>query len=92
MFLHVTDASYLSEHRVWLEFNDGTVGEVDLGGELSGEIFEPLNDLETFRVFKIHKELNTIVWANGADFAPEFLHELLGKQRMNSPDLERKSA
>ena len=89
MFLHVTNASYLSEHRVWLEFNNGTAGEVDLRGELTGEIFEPLNDLETFRTFEVHEELNTIAWANGADFAPEFLYDLLRKQREDSASFDK---
>ena len=29
----------------------------------------------TFQRFSIHSELHTIVWENGADFSPEFLHQ-----------------
>lgn len=36
MFLHVLEARYLGDYRVWLRFNDGTCGEVDLSGELEG--------------------------------------------------------
>ena len=75
MFLHVTEAKYLHDHTIWLRFNDGAQGEIDLGGELEGEVFGPLADLEQFRRFRVDPELNTIVWENGADFAPEFLHE-----------------
>jgi hypothetical protein len=77
MFLHVTSARYISNYRLWLEFNDGAKGEVDLAGELSGEIFRSLSDLEAFKNFTLNGELDTIVWSNGADFAPEFLHSLL---------------
>jgi uncharacterized protein DUF2442 len=68
------EARYVSDHIVWLRFRDGTAGEVDLAPELHGPIFEPLRDLTVFKQFRIHPEFHTLVWPNGADFAPEFLH------------------
>lgn len=73
MFPHVIEARYVAGHRVWLRFQDGTSGEIDLSGELDGPIFEPLRDPATFARFRI--EGHTLAWENGADFAPEFLHE-----------------
>lgn len=35
MFMHVTEARYLGGYRLWLGFNDGTAGEVDLARELA---------------------------------------------------------
>ena len=70
----VIDAKYVRDHVVWLRFQDGTEGEVDLGGELDGPVFEPLKDVAYFKNFSL-EEYGTIVWPNGADFAPEFLHE-----------------
>jgi hypothetical protein len=35
----------------------------------------PLRDVEFFKTFAIHPEFQTLVWSNGADFAPEFLHD-----------------
>ena len=49
------------------------MGEVDLEEELYGEVFEPLKDKEVFRLFRVDTKLETIVWPNGADMAPEFL-------------------
>jgi hypothetical protein len=51
--------------------------DVDLTNELHGPIFEPLRNVEAFRRFHVHPELRTIVWENGADFAPEFLRSSL---------------
>lgn len=73
MFIHVENAQYLTDYRVWLSFNDGAQGEIDLASELDGEIFEPLKEVEFFKRFKL--EGHTLSWENGADFAPEFLRE-----------------
>ena len=77
MFLHITNARYQSNYKIWLQFNNGTEGIVDLQDECSGEIFEPLQDMNFFKSFILDKELGTIRWPNGADFAPEFLKDLL---------------
>lgn len=72
--LHVTKAEHVADYRVHLWFNDGTAGEVDLRNELTGPIFAPLQDAAYFRQFRL--EGNTLAWDNGADFAPEYLHQL----------------
>jgi hypothetical protein len=70
-------AEYRRDYRLWLRFADGVEGEVDLRDELWGEVFEPLQDKSKFAGFILDQELGTIVWPNGADFAPEFLYEKL---------------
>ena len=59
--------------RVW--FDDTTIKDVDLGAELWGEVFEPLQDPEFFRQVFLNEETGTIEWPNGADIAPSFLHD-----------------
>jgi hypothetical protein len=68
---------YIAEYRLWLQFEDGSQGEIDLQPELWGEVFEPLRDVAYFKTVKLDKELNTVCWGNGADFAPEFLYHLV---------------
>ena len=77
MVPRITEMKYLSEYRVWLRFDDGKEGEVDLQDELWGEVFEPLKQLERFKTVYLDRELNTICWESGADFAPEFLYTKL---------------
>lgn len=75
MILHVKEAKYLHDYVIWVRFNDGTQGEVDLFNELDGEVFEPLKEIQNFKSFRVDPVLETIVWENGADLAPEFLYE-----------------
>ena len=72
MIVHVVEARPLGDHRVWLRFDDGLAGEVDLADALVGPIFEPLADPNYFASFAVD---TTLTWPNGADFALEFLHE-----------------
>ena len=80
MFLHVVAAKHIEGHRIHVQFNDGTAGEADLSQSLGGPIFEPLRNVDYFRRFSI--EGNTLTWPNGADFAPEYLHELVESEAL----------
>lgn len=77
MIPRVIDAKHIKDYTLYLRFSDGSEGKVDFEQELEGEIFEPLRDIPYFKDFNVDQELHTIVWPNGADFAPEFLYEKL---------------
>ena len=74
MFLHVKEAKYIKDYIIWIRCNNGAEGEINLSSELYGEVFEPLKNIDLFKQFKVDPEIETIVWENGADFAPEFLY------------------
>ena len=77
MILHVTEVKYLHDYVIWVRFNDGASGKVDLSAELEGEVFGPLQDKALFKTVKVDPFMQTIVWDNGADLAPEFLYDQL---------------
>jgi uncharacterized protein DUF2442 len=70
-------------YRLRLEFDDGTAGEVDIGGlvEFHG-VFATLRDPEVFRQVRLDVEFGTIVWPNGADLDPFVLHEWAAGRRI----------
>jgi hypothetical protein len=71
----VTDARALPEYRLWVRFSDGTEGEVDLKDFVAADprpIVSQLRDARAFSAIRI--EMDTVVWDNGFDLAPEFLH------------------
>jgi len=69
------EADYTNGFELYVKFNDGTKGLVDLAGRLKGPIFAPLADPAYFKKFKLNQW--TIYWDNGADIAPEFLYNLV---------------
>jgi hypothetical protein len=70
----------LADYQLWLRFEDGAEGVVDVSQliQFSG-IFAPLQDLATFAQVQIHAELGTIIWQNGADLDPDVLYSIVTK-------------
>ena len=71
----ITTAVHVKDYQLKLTFDDGKTGVIDLSDQLWGEVFEPLRDIEQFKNFQVDTELSTIIWATGADLAPEFLYQ-----------------
>jgi hypothetical protein len=61
----------LDGYRVYLRFEDGVEGELDLSQliEFTG-MFATLRDQAEFRMVRVDAEAGTIVWPNGADLDP----------------------
>ncbi len=74
MFLHITNARHIEKYKVEVSFNNGRKGVADLSNALKGPMFEPLKNISEFSALKLDEELETIVWPNGADLAPEYLY------------------
>ena len=72
--LHVISVKYVNDYCLELSFDDGTKGNINLYKHLTGSMFEPLKNKTLFAQVIVDKELQTITWSNGADFAPEFLN------------------
>ncbi len=85
MFLHITQAKYLSDYKVEVFFNDGKRGIADLAEALKGPVFEPLKEKAFFAQLKVDKESETIAWPNGVDLAPEYIYFQAFK---NNPELQ----
>ena len=72
--LRVVDADYIKDYQLLLTFNDGVRKIADLQPYLTGEVFGELSDINKFIQYGLTGY--TIVWANGADLAPEFLYDI----------------
>jgi len=75
----ITKADYVSDFKISLTFNNGTSGIVELSKKIEKlPIYKPLKNKNYFKNFKLNAW--TIEWENGADFAPESLHELIEQE------------
>lgn len=73
--IFVKYAKYICDYKIEIIFSNAASGIIDFEPYLNGEIFSPLLDKNFFKHFKLNQW--TLEWENGADFSPEFLHEIL---------------
>lgn len=83
--VHVIRVDVLGDHRLRLEFEDGATGELDASDWTWRGVFEPLRDPAFFATVELDEQLGTIVWPNGADIAPETLHEWIVRGAEREP-------
>ncbi len=78
MILRILTVEHRGPHRLFLAFNDGTRGEVDVRPLFDdGPVFGPLRAPEFFGRAELDPVCSTVTWPNGADFAPEALRALV---------------
>lgn len=74
--LHILSAEVAGDYLLRLRFDDQTLKTVNCRSLLYGPVFEPLLDPAYFARVVVDPVCGTVVWPNGADFAPEALYEL----------------
>ena len=80
--ISVASAEYSHDYTLELTFSDGLKAEIDFTEWINKyPFFKPLKNTEYFKNFSLDGW--TVVWENGADIAPETLHEIaLQKQTL----------
>jgi len=80
MLKDIVEARAIGNHRLYLRFEDGVSGEIDLGRLIDFKgIFEPLQRPEELAKVRVDPEIGTVCWPNGADLDPDVLYaELTG--------------
>ncbi len=75
MLVDVVAAKAIGGYRLYLRFQDGLEGEVDLAALVSFRgVFGPLRDEGYVAQIRVDPELGTVVWPNGADLDPDVLY------------------
>lgn len=75
MPVDVVECRLAGGHRLWLRFDDGVVGEVDVAAlvPFRGALAR-LAWPEEFAKARVDRVLGTVVWPFGADLDPDLLH------------------
>lgn len=72
----VVDVKVLDGYRLYLQFDDGAHGQVDISKLVPFQgVFESLNDKRFFEKVSVNADIGTICWENGADLSPTYLRE-----------------
>lgn len=74
----IVAVEHLGDFRLRLSFADGLVSDVDLRAKVEaarGTVLGRLRDPAFFAHVRVDPMLGTVVWPNGADLAPDVLHE-----------------
>ena len=83
----VTAVQVLGHYNLRLTFADGLAGDVDVSdlAGLDGDLIRPLHDPDYFARARVDPSLGTVVWPNGADLAPERLHDEAAEHPVSNP-------
>ena len=87
MLVDVTEVKFKKDYCLWLKFEDGTEGDVDvkdLLGDFSG-IFTKFSDMTYFKSVRVNPEIGTISWSEDIDICPDILYAAV--KGLPKPDL-----
>lgn len=80
----VVEVKVLENYRLFLQFDDGTSGEIDISEIIPfNGVFKALEDQEYFSHVALNKDIGTICWENGADLSPAFLRQKVINTQIN---------
>ena len=80
--IELREAKYQEGYKLWLSFNTGESGVIDLTDLLHKyKAATPLLDINEFKKFQLD-EWPTLAWPCGFDLAPESLYERVTGKRV----------
>jgi hypothetical protein len=81
--VYVVSAEYAKGYLVDTVFNDGTRALIDLEPTIRNDARPIVRELLNVDLFaRVSVDMDTLVWPNGVDLAPEYLYELSTARRI----------
>jgi hypothetical protein len=76
----ITECRAESNYTLWLKFDDGLEGSVNLGDLVLTESYQAISDVETFSRVAIDPVSNAVTWVGGINLDPEKLYRDLARK------------
>jgi hypothetical protein len=70
-------------YRVWIQFDDGLEGEVDLSHLVGKGVFEAWESVDFFNQVQVDPESETLTWGDEIDLDPYVLREKLENSKQS---------
>jgi hypothetical protein len=71
-----------NKYKLWISFDDGLAGEVDLSDLVGKGVFAAWNSIEFFNTAHIDPKTDTVAWGDDLDLDPYVLREKIDAQRL----------
>lgn len=73
-------------YKLWIQFDDGVEGEVDLKKLVGKGVFSAWNSIDFFNSVRVDKRSDTVAWGDDIDLDPYVLRNSITKQSNNYSD------
>jgi hypothetical protein len=84
MLKDIVEVRSLDGHKLFLRFEDGVEGVVDVAEQVRFDgVFAWVHDRANFVQARVDSELGTVVWPNGADLDADVLYSAVTGQPIN---------
>ncbi|MBI5273666.1 MAG: DUF2442 domain-containing protein [Chlamydiales bacterium] len=80
----------MPNYCIWIQFDDGLEGEIDLSHLVGQGIFEAWKSIDFFNQVRIDHQSNTISWGDDIDLDPYVLREKVEKQANHAKENDPK--
>lgn len=67
-------------YKLWIQFDDGVEGEVDLKNLAGKGVFSAWNSISFFNSVYVDKRTDTVAWGEDIDLDPYVLRSLITRQ------------
>lgn len=70
-----------ANYHIWIRFDDGLEGEVDLSNLVGKGIFKAWDSFEFFNKVRVDPKKDTLTWGEDIDLDPYVLREKISKKK-----------